>query len=212
MSIHLLPPPQAELAIPLASCSGAIGPQEDPIDAANPLILPSLRQRDPARARAGQPASAELSGSAPAEAGARLPGGPGRCPPGAAGEVAPPPSSPSEDLRSTAAGQLPAGVQRARSEAEPPKPGQPAAGGGAAIAAIAGERRRQIEEFGHTVERDLRLRPTALANQAMRYMVAVHEDLQFRRGEYRAAARRHAAQAGAMCLAIIDWLDAGGGQ
>ena len=81
-----------------------------------------------------------------------------------------------------------------------------------AIEPILAERRRQFEAFGHTVEQDLALRPSVLPDRAIRYLVSVQEDLQFRRGDFIANARRHAAQAGAMVLAVIDYLDAGGGR
>jgi hypothetical protein len=82
----------------------------------------------------------------------------------------------------------------------------------AAIEAVMVERTRQVRDFGHTTDKDLTLRPSVLPDRASRYLVNAQEDLQFRSDGHRQRARRHLAQAGAMVLAAIDYLDAGGGQ
>lgn len=171
-----------------ASSSAAVGRADWPIDETCPLVLPPLFSRDRTARRQDSPASAEFSGSVSAEAGKFS-------------ELVPPPACP---LLPPAAGH-----------SSPGGPAAPLLEGYSllhALEPIIAERRRQIEEFGHTPDKDLTLRPSVLPDRAIRYLVSVHEDLQFRRGDFIANARRHAAQAGAMVAAIIDWLDAGGGR
>jgi hypothetical protein len=167
----------------------------DPIDDAHPLVLPSLRTCNPAGvelAQSGKGTAAGFSGSVPAAAPhSELPGAARSCPSDSAGEAPPPIPA---GWPPVAAGHTFAGVPVASMEA------------------VMAQRTRQIAHFGHTPDKDLGLRPSVLPDRAIRYLVNAQEDLQFRRGEYRASARRHLAQAGAMVLAAIDYLDAGGGQ
>lgn len=78
----------------------------------------------------------------------------------------------------------------------------------AAMEAVLAERMRQIHDFGHTPQADAELPLKQLPRAAARLLTAAIEDCQFQRGDWRKAARKHLARAGAMILAALDRLDA----
>lgn len=81
------------------------------------------------------------------------------------------------------------------------------------IDAMLAERTRAAERFGHTLERDLRRRPAVLPDRAIRALVHVQEDFHFKPGDnWRDLARKHAIEAGALVLALLDYIDNGGGE
>lgn len=95
-------------------------------------------------------------------------------------------------------------------DAVPPAPGFPpvAPAGGDSLEAVLVERRRQIEQFGHTPQADAALALAHLPKLARQFAADAIDDVQFQRGDWRRNARRHLARAGAMVLAAIDRLDA----
>lgn len=77
-----------------------------------------------------------------------------------------------------------------------------------AVERIAAMRAEQVERWGHTPDADLNLPLKVLPDRSIRKIVAAQEDMHFRRGDWRAQALKHLAQAGALLAAAIDRLEA----
>lgn len=88
--------------------------------------------------------------------------------------------------------------------------GLPLMANGAAIDAIAAERWRQIDELGHTPQADAARPYRFLDAEAHRNLNYAREDVHYKKGDWQAHARRHLARAGALVLAMHDWIEAGG--
>lgn len=71
----------------------------------------------------------------------------------------------------------------------------------ASLARIAAERRRQVEDFGHTADHDAKLPACTLPKSARSYIDAAIEDLQFGHGPQRAITRLE--KSAALILAAI---------
>lgn len=72
------------------------------------------------------------------------------------------------------------------------------------IEAVIAERIRQVEQFGHTPEDDLKLELGVLPKEARQYLSSALDELHFRRAGWRDRYRFRLKKAGAMILAALD--------